>query len=185
MFVDVNGERFVNEGWTGYEKANRISRLEDNTAFIITDADNEAEGVGTDADIEAGYAFKADTLEELAEMIQVPAENLAATAQAYNDYYDGKAEDPIGGTNESKDRLDTAPYVACKVHPCRITSLVALSVDENCHVLTEDGQVIENLFATGDLVLGNLLQTYNAGHGVGNAVYSGNIAASCAKAELS
>lgn len=184
LLVNPDGERFVDEGWTGYEKAREIAKIDGDLAWIIVDSDNPAQGAGTDSDIEAGYAFKADTLEALAEQIGVPADNLVATAQAYNDMFDGKAEDPIGGTTQSKDRLDTAPYVALKVRPCMITSLVALKVDDQCHVLNEDGGIIENLFATGDLVLGNLLQVYNAGHGVGNAVYTGDIAATQAKAEL-
>ena len=184
LFVDVNGERFVDEGITGYEKSRAIAEKGDDTAYFILDADNPAEGAGTDADIAQGYAFKADTLEELAEMIGIPAQKLLETVEKYNGYVDGKEEDPIGGSVESKDRVDTAPYVALVTHPCMITSLVALDVDESCHVLNEQGEVIDNLFATGDLVLGNILSTYNAGHGVGNAVYSGNIAAAQAKVEL-
>ena len=184
MIVNMNGERFVNETWTGYEKATAIAKQDETTAWAIVDSDNEAGDIGIQSDLDAGYEFKADTLEELAEMIGVPADALLASVVAYNDCADGKADDPFGGSAETKDRVDAAPYYAMKLRPTKITSLVALTVDENCRVLDTEGEAIENLFAAGDLVMGNLLNCYNAGHGIGNAVYSGNMAADTAKTEI-
>lgn len=65
------------------------------------------------------------------------------------------------------------------------TSLVGVKVDGNCRVLREDGSAISNLFAAGDMVYGgNILNFYYDAHGVGTAVYTGDLAAQAVKAEL-
>jgi len=186
MLVNPDGERFCNEFQTGYEVATEIAHHEERAlAWAIVDAANAAmNGVGSAYDYEHGYLYSADTLEELAAMIDVPADTLVATAKAYNAAAAGEAEDAFGGNGDTMDSLDDGPYYALKMRPCMITSLVALTVDGSCHVLNTNGEEIPNLFATGDLVLGNLLKIYNSGHGVGNAIYSGDIAAQTAKAEI-
>ncbi|MBS6846252.1 MAG: FAD-binding protein [Firmicutes bacterium] len=186
MLVNPDGERFCNEYQTGYEVATEIAHHEERAlAWAIVDAANaEMNGVGSAYDFEHGYLYSADSLEELAAMIGVPADTLVATAKAYNAAAAGEAEDAFGGNADTMDSLDDGPYYALKMRPCMITSLVALTVDSNCHVLNTNGEEIPNLFATGDLILGNLLKIYNSGHGVGNAVYSGNMAAQTAKAEI-
>lgn len=186
MLVNPDGERFCNEYQTGYEVATEIAHHEERAlAWAIVDAANaEMNGVGSAYDFEHGYLYSADSLEELAAMIDVPADTLVATAKAYNAAAAGEAEDAFGGNADTMDSLDDGPYYALKMRPCMITSLVALTVDSNCHVLNTNGEEIPNLFATGDLILGNLLKIYNSGHGVGNAVYSGNMAAQTAKAEI-
>lgn len=186
MLVNPDGERFCNEYQTGYEVATEIAHHEERAlAWAIVDAANaEMNGVGSAYDFEHGYLYSADSLEELAAMIDVPADTLIATAKAYNAAAAGETEDAFGGNADTMDSLDDGPYYALKMRPCMITSLVALTVDSNCHVLNTNGEEIPNLFATGDLILGNLLKIYNSGHGVGNAVYSGDMAAQTAKAEI-
>ena len=186
MLVNPDGERFCNEFQTGYEVATEIAHHEERAlAWAIVDAANAAmNGVGSAYDYEHGYLYSADTLEELAAMIDVPADALVATAKAYNAAAAGEAEDAFGGNGNTMDSLDEGPYYALKMRPIMITSLVALTVDADCHVLNANGEQIPNLFATGDLVLGNLLKIYNSCHGVGNALYTGDIAAQAAKAEI-
>ena len=185
MGVNAHGERFLNEYITGYNRAQAVAHQDNTTGWGIVDSDNENAGVlGSESDLEAGYVFVADTLEELAEKIDIPAAKLVESANAYNAIIDGNGTDPFGNSAETMDRLDTAPYYAWLMRPCTITSLVAVTVDDGARVLNEDGQPIENLFAAGDMVLGNLLKCYSAARGVGNAIYSGDLAAQTAKAEL-
>ena len=185
MGVNLNGERFMNEYVTGYNRAQAVAHQDNTTGWGIVDSDNENAGaLGSESDLEAGYVFVADTLEELAEKIGIPADKLVESAEAYNAVIDSNGTDPFGNSAETMDRLDTAPYYGWLMRPCTITSLVAVKVDDSARVLDEDGQPIENLFAAGDMVLGNLLKCYNAARGVGNAIYSGDLAAQTAKAEL-
>lgn len=186
MLVNPQGERFCNEFQTGYNRATEIvNHVESKLAWgIIDEAIAVESGMGTEYDFKQGYLFKADTLEELAEIIDVPADTLLETVKTYNAAANGETQDAFGGTPETMASIDEGPFYAMPMRPCMLTSLIALTVDGNCRVLTENGEAIPNLFATGDLVLGNLLHIYNAGHGIGNAIYSGNVAAQTAKAEI-
>lgn len=185
MAINLDGERFVNESITGYNRATAVARQAGAAAWGIADSDNtNANVLGTQSDLDAGYVFKADTLEELAKMINVPADKLVESANGYNAIVDGTATDPFGTPVEMMDRLDTAPYYAWVMRPCTISSLVGVTVDSGARVLDENGQIIPNLFASGDMVLGNLLQCYNAARGVGTALYTGDLAAQTAKAEI-
>ena len=186
MLVNTSGERFCNEYQTGYNVADAIAHhTQDALAWAIVDAENAAaNNVGSEFDFEHGYLYSADTLEELAGKIGVPADALVKTAEAYNAAAKGEAQDAFGGSTESMDSIDGAPYYALKMRPIMITSLVGVTVDEGCHVVRENGEAIPNLFAVGDMILGNLLNVYNSSHGIGNAVYSGNLAAQTAKAEI-
>ena len=186
MLVNTAGERFCNEFQTGYEIATEIThKTEDALSWAIVDQANaDLNNVGSDFDFENGYLFRADSLEELAAMIDIPADKLVETATAYNAAANGEAEDSFGGTADTMDSIDDGPYYALKMRPCMITSLIGVTVDGNCHVLREDGTQIPNLFAAGDMILGNMFHIYNSGHGVGNALYSGNMSAQTAKAEM-
>ncbi|MCR4706395.1 MAG: FAD-dependent oxidoreductase [Clostridiales bacterium] len=186
MLVNTEAERFCNEFQTGYNVATEITHKTENVlSWAIVDAANAKEhNVGSEFDFEHGYLFSADTIEDLAGKIEIPADKLVETVAAYNAAASGQVEDTFGGTPETMDSVDEGPYYALKMRPCMITSLVAVAVDGECHVLKENGKPIPNLFAAGDMILGNVLHVYNSGHGVGNALYSGNICAKTAKAEI-
>lgn len=121
---------------------------------------------------EAGIAYKADTLEGLAEQIGVPADALAETVRKFNGYArDGK--DPEFGRGESAhdryygdptlpnpnlDVIETAPYFAFRLEVGDLGTKGGLVCDENSRVLRADGSVIEGLYATGNTsasVMGN------------------------------
>jgi fumarate reductase flavoprotein subunit len=72
------------------------------------------------------------------------------------------------------------------VRPLFIGSIPGLEVDDTCHVVTSDGNPVENLYACGELIFGNVFQTaYPAsGTGVGTSTYTGAIAGEAAYKEL-
>ena len=129
--------------------------------------------------------YHADTLEELAAMIGVPADNLMATVEKYNGYI-REGEDKDFGTPVTEMRaIEQGPFHAFILRPVTMTSLVGVKVDGTCHLLREDGSVIENLFGAGNMIFGgNLVSYYVPAHGVGTAIYSGDLAAQTAKNEI-
>ncbi|WP_106402165.1 FAD-binding protein [Actinocorallia populi] len=141
---------------------------------------------------EAGIAFKANTLEELAEQIGVPADALTETIRKFNGYArDGK--DPEFGRGESAydhyygdptlknpnlDPIETAPYFAFRLEVGDLGTKGGLVCDENSRVLREDGSVIEGLYATGNTsasVMGN--EYAGPGATIGPSMVFGYIAA--------
>lgn len=183
MIVNMEGNRFFNEADRWYEPYHRLLKQAEQVAWGIVDANNPEVQVLIDSAFEDVY--HAETLEELAAMIGVPAENLLATVEKYNSYIKA-GEDKDFGTPVSEMRaVEQGPFHAFILRPVTMTSLVGVKVDGACRLLREDGSVIENLFGAGNMIYGgNLVTYYVPAHGVGTAIYSGDLAAQTAKAEI-
>ncbi len=187
MVVNVEGERFFDETsnrdgkW--YQHSRTLLNQTEPVAWGIVDSNNPNIQVLIDSQEE--NVFHADTLEKLAEMISVPTENLLATVEQYNGYVrDGEDKD-FGALVSEMYAVEEGPFYAFILRPVVMTSLVGVKVDGECRVLREDGSAIPNLFAAGNMIYGgNLATCYVAAHGVGTALYSGDLAAYTAKEEI-
>lgn len=119
---------------------------------------------------------QADTLEELARQLGMPAENLAATVAAYN------ASNDAGGTAEGlparggRAALTRGPWYV--LGPCRNYIHYTdggLAIDDRFQVLREDGTPIPRLLAAGNAGQGGALLKGH-GHHLGWAFTSGRLA---------
>ena len=93
-----------------------------------------------------------ETLEDLAEKINVPFENLKRSFDEYEQAIKDSKEDPVGRTRFLKNL--EPPYTAIKLFPSRYTSYGGASVDETGHVLNNLGQAIKNVFCCGSCMDG-------------------------------
>jgi succinate dehydrogenase/fumarate reductase flavoprotein subunit len=113
-----------------------------------------------------GYLTEAATLEELAEKINVPADNLTATVARFNEYA-VKGEDPDFGRGESAyDKywgdeenpypnpslgpLQTGPFYALEVVNGAFGTNGGVATDGLARVLDVDNRPIEGLYAAGN-----------------------------------
>ena len=183
MIVNMEGERFFNEAGRWYEPYHRLLKQEVPVAWGIVDSNNPQVDSLIDSQME--YIYKADTLEELAEKTGVSSEGLKATVEKYNGYIQAGEDKDFGTPVEEMHPIEAGPFYAFRLQPITMTSLVGVKVDGQCRLLREDGSVIPNLFGAGNMIYGgNLVSYYVAAHGVGTALYSGDLAAQTAKAEL-
>ena len=183
MYINMNGERFVNEDKNSYVIYHDLLKQDVPQGWGIIDADNADAQVLEDS--ESQYVLKAETLEELAELMGVPADNLKKTVESYNACIENGEDTEFGTALERMDPITDGPYYAFILSPITFSSLVSVKVDGDCRVLNTDGQVIPNLFAAGDMVLGgNLTSYYFDARGVGTAVYTGDLCGKTVKAEL-
>ncbi|WP_303728209.1 FAD-dependent oxidoreductase [Denitrobacterium detoxificans] len=97
--------------------------------------------------IAAGNVFRADTIEELAQKLELDPEQLAATVKEYNDCAAAGA-DPVYGTTHFAP-LATPPFYGAHIQRAIFTSVGGLDVDEYLRVLDVDKQPIPHLFALG------------------------------------
>lgn len=183
MIVNVEGNRFFNEVDRWYEPYHRLLKQSEPVAWGIIDNNNPKVQVLLDSTLDGIY--HADTLEELADMIGVPAENLLATVEKYNGFIKDGEDKDFGTPVDQMMPIEEGPYHAFILRPITMTSLVGVKVDGECHLVRADGTVIENLFGAGNMIYGgNLVSYYVPAHGVGTAIYSGNLAAQTAKEEI-
>ncbi len=100
--------------------------------------------------IEKGYVLKADSIEELAELMEVPAENLTSTVERYNKMYDqGKDEDfakQVGRLTSIRE----APYYAILRQATLLCALGGLVINKDMEVIDMDHNPIPGLYACGN-----------------------------------
>jgi 3-oxosteroid 1-dehydrogenase len=181
--VNRTGMRFVDEarGYDDFGKAMVTDHLKTNSncpCWLIFDARFRAKfsaggfmptAVMPDRKIPPDwwdhYIFKADTLEGLAEKIQLPLDPLSATISNMNDYaragsdpqfgrggndYDRFFGDPTSKPNPSLGTIEEAPFYAVAINLGDLGTKGGLKADANARVLDGAGRPIPNLYAAGN-----------------------------------
>lgn len=99
-----------------------------------------------------GYAFKADTLEELAEKIGVPADAFTAQVERYEGYCTSGVDEEFGKSAKTLvSQINRPPYYAIKADATPYATIAALDVDTDLNVLKSDGTTkIAGLYACGN-----------------------------------
>lgn len=93
--------------------------------------------------------YKADTLEELAEKLHVPAENLLDASARYHASLNEPVEAPEGFPMMPKNPLGKGPYYAVYKKMFHENALGGVVIDENTNVV-RGGRPVPGLYATGD-----------------------------------
>ncbi len=122
--------------------------------------------------------FQADTLEELASKIDVPADALKETVEQY----DADAQAGTGDSVFLKDAkymiaLGDAPYYAFKLSSLIVNTNAGIRVNTNCQVVDQDKKVVNGLYATGIAISGFVTDVYEVGNCQCVSIWSGSKAA--------
>ena len=115
-----------------------------------------------------GRVFKADTVEELAEQMGVPAGNLQAAIDTWNADMANDSKDSQFPTRScGLEAIDEPPFYATRNYDYNLGAVGGLTVDPaTCNVLDTDGNPIARLFAAGQVV-GGFMGSYYPGTGTG------------------
>jgi hypothetical protein len=135
-------------------------------------------------DINGGYFFVADTLEELAskviknvyQKVPMPPQNLAATVARYNSLVDSGKDEDFGKPGPLY-KIQTPPFYAAWGTPVGHDSVTGIRINGKCQVIDVHGQVIQNLYCGGESAGGSNQ------HGLGRTQCQGYIAGGNAAAE--
>lgn len=159
MFVNQEGNRFVNEYAERDVLASAALEQTNGIFYHIADQNmiptlqNKATQEQVDAMVDKGIIYKADSLEELAELIGCPSENLISSVEKYNSYVDA-GEDPEFGKNVFGSKIETAPYYAVIEQPSVHHTMGGLAINTDAQVLDVDGNTINGLYAAGEVTGG-------------------------------
>lgn len=177
ILVDQSGIRYLNEGGSYTEYCQRmIERNKQKPAipsYAIFDSrvmKNVMIG-GTmpgskkpDSWTEQGYLRTADTIEGLAESLNIEPVTLRKTVDRFNGFvidnddkdfhrgaraYDRWLGDPFHTPNATLGEISEGPFYAIPVIPGDVGTLGGVVTDEKARVLREDGTPIAGLYATG------------------------------------
>ncbi|UGT41731.1 3-oxosteroid 1-dehydrogenase [Nocardia yamanashiensis] len=207
IVVNANGERFVNESapyvnvvHTMYEEEEKVpgsipahfifdQNFRDRYLFL----GNFPKRPLPQKYFDAGIIKQADTLAELAAVLNIPADKLAATVERFNGFaragrdedflrgdsaYDRYYGDPTVKPNPTLAPLERGPFYAVEMVPGDLGTKGGLVTDEHARVLDDQGNVITGLYAAGNnsaAVMGN--DYAGAGATIGPAMVFGYIAA--------
>lgn len=179
FYINKEGNRFVHEDGRRDELSKAVLEQTDAQLYIISDANTIKDGMtttGTNVDerIGNGYVWKADTIEELAKMINVPVENLQASVDEFNNSL-RTGNDPFGRTVFDKE-FGTAPFYAGLTYPMVHHTMGGIQVTTKCEVLDTEGNVIPGLFAAGEVTGGIHGANRLGGNAIADVVVFGRIA---------
>jgi tricarballylate dehydrogenase len=133
-------------------------------------------------------AIRADTLGELAEKLKLDPVKLQATVAQYNaavreGAFDNTKLDDCAthGLTPPKTHwartIDTPPFIGYPLRPGITFTYLGVRVNERAQVMMEDGKLATNLFASGEVMAGNILgKGYLAGFGMTIGTVFGRIA---------
>lgn len=105
-------------------------------------------------------ALKADTLEELAELMEVPVDEFVASIERWNAMAAAGKDEDFGFPGDMMMTIDTPPYYATKEFADGLCTAGGLLVDTECRVLDKNCTPIEGLFAAGVVSGGMFYNTY-------------------------
>ena len=105
---------------------------------------------GANEMIESGYLQKADTLEELAEKLNIPVDNFVASVERYNELCKKGVDEDYGKEAHRMTPVDTAPFYGIRTAAWHLTTLSGVRINTDMQVIRPDGTPIEGLYATGD-----------------------------------
>ena len=148
--------------------------------WYIFDADGLANGAVptdlTEDPVADGFALTAGSIEELASMIEVPADELGATVDAWNASCDAGKDLAFYRPSESLNKVATAPFFAIRCTPSVLNTDGGPRRDAQGRILDPFGKPIPHLYSAGEFgsVWGHLYQ--GAGN-LGECLAFGRIAA--------
>lgn len=102
-----------------------------------------------DAGIEMGFIFKADTIEELAEAIDIDSSALKNTVENYNNYCANGKDEQFNKDAQFLEAIGEGPYYAVKMASYSYNTCAGLDVNTSLQVLNTSGEPIEGLFCVG------------------------------------
>ena len=115
---------------------------------------------GENSHLAQGYLQKADTIAELAEKLNIPADELEKTVARYNVLCAKGEDEDYGKVAHRMTPVDTAPFYGIRTCAWHLTTLDGCRINSDMQVLREDGTPIEGLYATGDCTGGFFANNY-------------------------
>ncbi|WP_326907890.1 FAD-binding protein [Sedimentibacter sp. MB31-C6] len=94
-----------------------------------------------------------ETIEEIAAALEINAENLQLTIDSYNTYVDAQ-EDSEFARPDMPRKLEKAKFYAIEIGPAIHHTMGGLKINSNAEVLNTSGDVINGLFAAGEVTGG-------------------------------
>ena len=180
ILVNQDGKRFTDELLTRDVVSAAELEQPGSYAYIIFDQRLREGLKATEKYISTGITVEGETIEDLAEKIDVDPKTLAETLSNWNKYVADKNDPDFGRTTGMEMDLSQAPYYAIKIAPGIHHTMGGVHIDTSAKVIDTDGNAIPGLFAAGEVVGGVHGGNRIGGNAVADIVVFGKIASDSA-----
>ena len=158
--ININGDRFVDENAPRDDMARAVLEQPNSMMWMVVDSrvfpdrQNTRTHFGDTIEelIASGRAYEAATIEELAAIMNVPAENLRRAVDEFNAGVEAGVD--RFGRRAWRDRVDQAPFFASPRVPTVHHTMGGVQIDTETRVINTQGQIIPGLFAAGEVASG-------------------------------
>lgn len=186
--VNQDGKRFVDESISYKLLGDACIRQPYGATYQILDrkilesGDNLTRILDLERRLEEGLMIEADTLEQLATLIEVPAGTLTETVENYNRYVDAGHDPEFNRKHLVHEygnlvRIEQGPFYAYPSTAAVFGTYCGLCIDTKMQVLDVYGIPITGLYAAGEVVGGLHGAAYMTGTALGKATIFGRVAA--------
>jgi 3-oxosteroid 1-dehydrogenase len=203
IYVDGTGRRFCNESNSYVEVGKAMYANKAVPCWQIFDEGYVGRYVSSanplqkrrlpEEVIQSGAVVRGDSIADLARQIDLPAEALEQTVGRFNEFavigldpdfgrgqsaYNVCLGDPGYKPNAALGPLDRAPFYAARVFPADVGTCGGVITNEHAQVLDERDEVIDGLYATGNITATVMGRNYlGAGGSIANTMVFGYVAA--------
>ena len=180
ILVNQDGKRFTDELLTRDVVSAAELEQPGSYAYIIFDQRLRDGLKAIEKYVSTGITVQGDTIEELAEKIDVDPATLAETLKNWNKYVADQNDPDFGRTTGMDQDLSQAPFYAIKIAPGIHHTMGGVHIDTDARVIDKDGNPIPGLFAAGEVVGGVHGGNRLGGNAVADIVVFGKIASESA-----
>ena len=184
FYVNQDGKRYMDEYSWGYnitfqtqKNTTNCYRLLD-TTMLNGQSDRAKASVA--AKVKAGTVYKYDTIDELAEDLNINAAQLKQTIADYNAAVDEGQSPEFGLPVINATPIKDGPFYAEQIAYTTGGSLVSIKTDDDARVVNGNLQPVPGLYASGECTISNQFWGglyAGSGFGVGSSAYNGVLAA--------
>jgi fumarate reductase flavoprotein subunit len=182
ILVNQEGKRFTNELLTRDVVSAAELAQPGSYAYIIFDQHLRDGLKAIEKYVSTGITVQADTIEGLAELIDVDPATLAETLNNWNQYVADQKDPDFGRESGMDADLSQAPYYAIKIAPGIHHTMGGVKINTATQVIDTNGNPIPGLYAAGEVTGGVHGGNRIGGNAVADIVVFGKIAAESAVA---
>ncbi|KAA6206461.1 MAG: flavocytochrome c [Candidatus Tokpelaia sp.] len=154
ILVSQAGKRFVNEMETRDKVSGAIIDLPEHYAYIIFDEQIRRENKAVEQYIARNLVIEAAIIVDLAARLEMNADNLEKSLRNYNAAVAAGEDKEFGRITALRQPIDKAPFYAVRIAPGIHHTMGGVKIDPDSAVLDKEGDVIEGVWAAGEVAGG-------------------------------
>ncbi|MDF2821054.1 MAG: flavocytochrome c [Clostridiales bacterium] len=180
ILVNQSGKRFTDELLTRDVVSAAVIAQEGSYSYIIFDQLLRDNLSAIEKYVDSNITVQGNTIEELAEQINVDPKTLAETLTTWNEAVASKNDAEFNRTTGMDNNTSVGPFYAIKIAPGVHHTMGGVEINTKSEVISKDGTAIPGLFAAGEVTGGVHGANRIGGNAVADIVVFGRVAAKSA-----